>query len=123
MKKLADMTGWEMTATLAEIAEPVGHLVNDDAFWDCFVNCTRKGVGLKQNDAFRYLLRAYAELMPLLFGAHRQDTFRILSVIEGKSIEETMQMNAMELLDDAKVAFKEVLAPFFTKSARSAKRG
>ena len=93
MSKLAEMTGWELMGALAEIAEPVGNLVNDDAFWDCFVDCTRRGVGLKQKDGLRFLLRTYAKLIPIVCGGHKNDTARILAVIEGKPVAEVMQMN------------------------------
>lgn len=123
MRKLSELNGWDLTVALAELAEPVGNLVNDDTFWDCFVNCTKKGVGVKQNDAFRFLLQTYSQMIPLLLKEHQQDTFRILSIIEGKPIEEVMQMNGMELFEDIKEAFQTNLLPFFTKSRHSAKRG
>lgn len=125
MKKLVDMTGWEAMSALAELAEPVGNLANDDLVWDTFVECTRNGVTLRRGDAsFRFLLQAYAKMTPVLLGEdHRKDTFRILSVVEGKPIEEVMKMPAPELWEDIKKAYVEQLQPFFVKAARSGKRG
>ena len=124
MAKLTEMTGWELMTALAEIAEPVGNLVTDDAVWDCFVKCTRKGVRLRQQDGLRFLLTAYADLMPKLFGnEHRADMAKILSIVEGRSVEATMKMPGKQLFEDFVAAYKETLEPFFTKAALSARKG
>lgn len=124
MKKLTEMNGWEVMSALAELAEPVGNLVNDDAVWETFVECTKRGVNLRQSNTLRYLIQAYAKMTPVLLGdEHRTDTFRILAVIEGKPLAEIMDMPAPELWDDIKKAYEEHLKPFFTRSALSAMRG
>ena len=123
MAKLTEMTGWELMTALAEIAEPVGNLVSDDLIWDCFVKCTRKGVRLRQQDGLRFILTAYADLMPKLFGEHKADMVKILSAVEGRSVEATMQMPGKQLFEDFVAAYKETLEPFFTKAALSARRG
>ena len=123
MAKLADLNGWELMAALAEIAEPVGNLVNDDAVWDAFQVCTRRAVTLRQKDGLRYIIRAYSEMIPVLMKDHRTDVIRLLAVIEGKSVEETMKMNGKELFEDFKAVYRETLEPFFIKAAPLAKRG
>lgn len=121
MAKLADKTAWDLMATLTEMAEPVGNLVNDDNFWDVFAQCTQKGVGLKQKNTLRWFLSTYAELFPVLMGEeHRLDTFRILAYCAGKSVEEVARMNGMELLDLVKGVYRDTLLPFFTSSGLSA---
>lgn len=120
MKKLTELNGWELMQTLAELAEPVGNIVNDESVWECFKECTKNGVGIKTNNSFRFLLKTYAKLAPLLLGdGHRKDTLSILAAVEGKPLNEIMQMNGAELLKDFSSAYKGVLEPFFTKSARS----
>lgn len=121
MRKLVELNGWELMTALSELAEPVGNLVNDDAFWDCFVACTKRGVGLKQKDTFRFLLQTYAKMVPILLNEHKSDTFRILAAIEGKPIKEVMEMDGAELIGDIKEAVQTNLAPFFTKFAHSAR--
>ena len=60
------------------------------------------------------VLEVYTDLVPLLFGEkHIKDTMQILSVIEGKSVKELLNMNGTELIADAIGAFKEQLTPFF----------
>lgn len=120
MAKLKDMTAWELMGALAELAGPVGNLANDDEFWDAFKECTKKGVGLKQKDGLRFFLQAYGGLFPILMREdHRRDTFHILAILEGKSIEEVARMNGEELLETVKSAWKEVIVPFFTSSGLS----
>ena len=115
-KKLEELNGWELTNALLELAEPIGNLTSDDKFWSTFEECTRQGLKLKQKDAFRFLLKAYANLFPILFGEeHKMDTFRILAVIEGQPANELMKKNGAELLKDCEKAFKEQLDPFFFK--------
>lgn len=125
MKKLTEMTGWEAMSALAELAEPVGNLANDDLVWDTFVECTKRGVALRRNEAsMRFLLQTYAKMTPVLLSdEHRRDTFKILSVIEGKPIDELMAMPAPELWEDIKKAYTEALMPFFLKAAHSGRRG
>ena len=120
MAKLKDMKGWEMMAALAELAEPVGNLARDDAFWDVFKECTKRGVGLKQQNTFRYLLTAYSELFPILMGeAHRLDTFKILAIANGVTVEQVTKMSGPEMLNSAKEAMQEIIIPFFTRSGLS----
>ena len=39
----------------------------------------------------------------------------ILSVVEGKTVKELLEMNGTELIADAMKAFNEQLKPFFTQ--------
>lgn len=123
MAKLAELSGWELMSALCEIAEPVGNLVNDDAVWECVQKCTMRAVTLRQKDGLRFMIRAYASLIPALMKDHKADVARLLAVVEGKSVEETMQMNGKELFDDFRAVYREYLEPFFIKSARLANRG
>lgn len=118
--KLKDLPAWEMMGALAELAEPVGNLARDDAFWDAFTECTKRGVRLKQKDTARYILQAYGALFPILMNEqHRMDTFRILAIINGKTVQEVAKMRGAEVLAEAKAVFEETLIPFFTLSGLS----
>jgi len=121
MKKLIEMEAWELMGTLADLAEPVSNLVNDDELWNAFKECTARGVTLKRKDGLQFILKAYGSLGPALLGKHRMDTLKILSIIEGKRLEELMHMNGAEVLKDFMTAYKEHLEPFFIKSVHSGK--
>ena len=119
--KLNEMNGWELMGGLVELAEPIGNLVNDEPLWECFLECTRQAVRLRQKDGLAFILRNYAKLIPLLFGDdHKRDVVRILAVVEGMSVEEAMKKNGFELLRDFRAAYREQLAPFFTSSVPTA---
>ena len=123
-KKLSELNGWELMGRLADLAEPIGNLTNDDLFWDTFTECTKRGVSLKQKDGLRFILKAYGKLIPILMGEdHRKDTIRILAAVEGKSVPEAMKMNGKQLFQDFLDAYKENIEPFFTRSALSEKIG
>lgn len=121
-KKLEDLSGWELMGALAELAEPVGNLAEDDEIWECFRECTKNAWQLRQKDGFRYLLKTYSKLFPLLMGEkHKRDTIKILAIVSGKPVSEAMSMNGAELIKDFGAIYKEQLEPFFIKSALSQK--
>ena len=121
MKKLEEMEAWELMGTLAELAEPVSNLVNDEQLWEDFRKCTAKGVSLKRQEGLLFILKTYGKLGPALLGKHRMDTLRVLAIVKGKRVEELMHMNGTEVLQDFKKVYKEILEPFFIKSVPSGK--
>lgn len=121
-KKLNEMQTYELMAALVELAEPVGNLADDDEFWDRFRDCTKKAWKLQQRDGLRFLVKTYAELGSLLFGEkHKHDIVKIFSIVAGKTIKETMEMNGAEMFSEFVKVYKEKLEPFFIKSALSEK--
>lgn len=124
MKKLEDQELWELMSSLTELAEPVGNIVSDEAFWEKFVECTRKAAIIRRQDTMHFLIKAYSDLAPYLLGdEHRKDTIRILSVVEGKPFDKLMHANGVEVMRDLGKVWKEKLEPFFTKSVRSVAKG
>lgn len=118
MKKIKDMNTLELSALLVECAEPMGNLAADNEVFEAFRRCTMRGVGLKQRNGLRFILRTYAELFPLLFGEkHRMDTLRIMAAVEGKPLQEVIDMNGAEIIADFKKAWEEQLQDFFIQSA------
>lgn len=115
MKKFKDMEAWELMTALAEMAEPVNNIVSDDELWETFKECTKRGLRLKQKDGLQYILKTYGKLAPKLLGEHKADTLKILSIVEGKKLEDLMHMNGAELLKDFTAVYKEQLESFFTK--------
>ena len=112
MAKLLEKNGAEMCAALVSIAGSLKSFMNDEEFDKAWKEATKKGVALGMTD----VLKVYVDIAPLMFGEkHIQDTMQILSVIEGKSIHELLEMNGTELITDAVKAFNEQLKPFFTQ--------
>ena len=111
MAKLLEKNGAEMCAGLVSIAATIKRFMEDQEFDEAWKKATKKGVEKDMTD----VLEIYVDLTPLLFEKHLQDTMQILSVIEGKPIQELLEMNGTELITDAMKAFNEQLKPFFTQ--------
>ena len=112
MAKLLEKNGAEMCAALVSVATALKRFMDDEAFDKAWKKATKKGVQLGVTD----VLKVYADLMPMIFGEeHIHDTMQILSVIEGKTVKELLEMNGTELITDALKAFNEQLKPFFTQ--------
>ena len=110
MAKLLEKNGAELCAGLVSIATTLRKFMDDEAFDRAWKKATKEGVDKGMTDVFE----VYVDLVPMLFDEekHLKDTMQILSVIEGKSIKELLEMNGMELISDAVTAFKEQLVPF-----------
>ena len=112
MAKLLEKNGAEMCAALASLALPVKAFLDDDEIRETFRKCTKKGADNKLTS----FLTVYADMAPLLFGEkHVRDTVAILAVVEGKTVQEMLKMNGVELMKDALDAWKEQIQPFFTQ--------
>ena len=110
MAKLLEKSGAEMCGALVSIAATLKKFMDDEEFVKVWKATTKEGAAKGMTD----VLEVYVDLIPLLFGeAHLHDTMQILSVIEGKTVKELLEMNGTELIADAINAFKEQLAPFF----------
>ena len=112
MAKLLEKNGAEMCAALVSIASALKRFMDDEAFDRAWKEATKKGAQLGMTD----VLKVYVDLVPLIFGEeHIKDTMAILSVVEGKTVKELLEMNGTELFADAIKAFNEQLKPFFTQ--------
>lgn len=112
MAKLLEKNGAEICSALVSIASTLKRFMDDEEFSKAWKESTKKGVDQGITD----VLSAYVDIIPMLFGEkHLKDTMSILSVIEGKSVKELLEMNGTELLADAVAAFNEQLVPFFQR--------
>lgn len=119
MPKLLEKNGAEMAAALVNISGIIKRFMEDKEFNRLFKEATKKGVQRRQTD----LLEIYVDLVPRLFDKdHLNDTMRLLSEIEGKSVKELLEMNGTELLEDAMGAWREQIVPFFLRLGLSVGR-
>lgn len=119
MPKLLEKNGAEMAAALVNISGIIKRFMEDKEFNRLFKEATKKGVQRRQTD----LLEIYVDLVPRLFDKdHLNDTMRLLSEIEGKSVKELLEMNGTELLEDAMAAWREQIVPFFLRLGLSVGR-
>ena len=119
MPKLLEKNGAEMAAALVNISGIIKRFLEDKEFNRLFKEATKKGVQRRQTD----LLEIYVDLVPRLFDKdHLNNTMRLLSEIEGKSVKELLEMNGTELLEDAMAAWREQIVPFFLRLGLSVGR-
>lgn len=120
---LKELNGWNLMTKLAELAEPVGNLVNDDEFWEAFTECTKNGAGLRMERGLRFFLQTYGSLLPILMSEeHKRDTFAIIAAATGRSVNECANMNGMQMLKEFGAVFVGDLQSFFTSHVLSALR-
>lgn len=125
MHKLSEMNFMEYSAALAELAEPIGNLANDDAVWEAFRAATAQAVTRHRRRDLRGILQSYAALTPLLFSPeHRMDVMRIISIVQGVPMNELSEQNGQKLLADFFRSYKEQdIERFFTFSGRLGQTG
>ena len=112
MAKLLEKDFAELASALVSITAPIKNFLEDEEFMEAFTDLTKKGVRNKVSD----VLAVYADLVPLLIGEkHLKDVIQILAAIAGRSVNEMLKMNGVEVLRDALFAWKEQIAPFFTQ--------
>ena len=103
MAKLLEKNASEMASALIAIAGPLQSFMDDADFMKAYS-------GMKKGD----LAKIYTTLVPHLLGKkHFRDTLKILSIVEGVSVEKLMKMNGTELIADAFSAWNEQIKPFF----------
>lgn len=114
MPKLLEKNGAELIASLVNIAEPVGRIVDDEALFSAIVEATKK----VDKSPFRkgnipYIMTMYATVVPLLFTeTHIKDVLAILAEIEGGDANEMLAKNGADLVADFIAAWKEQIGPF-----------
>lgn len=111
MKKMSEMNGVELSKALCEIAPAVGRIAQDDEVAEAL----KKVQENKQNNVIvaRLFGCAFSQIIPLLFEKHRKDTFAVLSILTGKSIEEIETENAFQLIKDIRSLLSSELICFF----------
>lgn len=112
MAKLLEKNASEMASALIAIAGPMQSFMDDPEFMKAFATC-------KNGD----MLKVYTVIVPHLLGKkHFKDTLKILSIIEGVSVDKLMKMNGTELIADAFEAWNGQIKPFFTQLGLSASK-
>ena len=112
MAKLLDKNAAELAAALVDISGAVRRFLDDAEFKAAFEEATKDGVKRSKTD----LADIYSNIIPMLFGEeHLRDTISILACIEGKNVQEMLEMNGTDLVADALQAWKEQIVPFFLR--------
>lgn len=112
--KLSEMNSTELCTALCALAEPVRRLAEDDEVADAL----RRMAGNKAARTVmgRLIGAAYADFVPLLLKKHKSDTFAVLSILTGKTVEELEKQNGFQLMKDVRSVFNSELIRFFGSS-------
>ena len=111
---LKDFTGDQMAEALCLIAEPIEHITQDEEVMEAIKKVAEER---KKGGVIGKLAGlTYGRFVPLLLRKHKHDTFVILSVLSGKSVEELANENALVLFKSIKDALTPDIVHFFTLS-------
>ena len=112
MAKLLEKNATEMASALIAIAGPLQNFMDDPEFMKAFASCKKSET-----------IKIYTVIVPHLLGKkHFKDTLKILSIVEGVSVDKLLKMNGTELIADAFEAWNEQIKPFFTQLGLSASK-
>ena len=117
--KLSEMNAAELAIALVKLAGHMEKICGDEQIYQMIADYReRVKASRAQNIAAGEF---YAKLVPLLLGKHRVETFHILAVVNGVSVEEIFKMNGFQLLINLCQAWRRELMPFFTQCASGGK--
>lgn len=110
--KLKEMNTDQLADALCEIA-PLLEEIGKDAE----LNENLRKITMKERESGMTVLEKgvslIARVVPALLKTHRAETYKILSVMTGKSVQELATQNGMETIRDAKDCVDEELIGFF----------
>lgn len=109
----------QLCDTLRAIAEPIDKIGMDEEFNKKLMEAAERGSMTKMESDVSMVSMA----IPLLFGRHREETFKILSVLTGKSAEQIAAQPGIQTVKEARECLKDKeLLAFFRVILRSGRR-
>ena len=95
MKKISQMNTDELGAFLCEVAEPVSNLVTDAVVIEALTDMARKMQGNKSMFVVFGLFSS--TVIPIMLGKnHKEDTYKILAAVSGKTVDEIRSQNGLK---------------------------
>lgn len=109
---LKEMSTDQLADALCEIAPLLEEIGKDEA-----LNETLRNIAKKEQESGMTALEKGVSLVgrvvPAMLKTHRMETYKILSVLTGKSVPELAAQNGMETIRDAKGCIDAELIGFF----------
>lgn len=112
--KLSDIKGERTLEVIADIISPIANIASDDKASELFVRKKLPdGKTVKE-----FMLERIATSLPILLKEHKVDIIKILSTIEGTSVEKySEELNLAKLLKDVtELLTDEAFLAFFTST-------
>ena len=99
MKKIAEMTTDELAVCLCKAAEPISNLMEDEEVTTAFADLAKKMDG--KGSVIGMFGAFVSVVVPALLGeTHREDTYALLSAVDGKSVAEIKKQNGIKTAKD-----------------------
>ena len=117
--KISEMTNDQAAQALIDLSEPIGRICDDEDA----VAIVYEYKGNARKPLFYALGRILPRLTANLIQTHKQDVYKIISILGGKSVAEIGQMKLAETVAIFKESYDDVLAGFFTSSATAISDG
>lgn len=108
--KISAMTTDQALDTLVRLTEPAGVILTDKE-----ISTFLDGLGAENGNKnfFAIGIDAIAKLIPAMARTHRAETYEIVSVLTGKSVEEIGSQKIKQTIQDVRDSWDEELAGFF----------
>lgn len=105
--KLSQINTNELCDVICELTEPIANITADQELFNVLKDTM--GLNGKESMAEKMTVGAkkFTKLMPILLNDHRKDVFKILSIVNDKTIEEIEAQKGIETIKQAKEAFKD----------------
>ena len=112
------MTTEQLADALLIIAEPVGRLMEDEKLIKYIDSFGKKNTG---KTMLAVISDALTSALPLLLKDHREDIYKIISALTGKSIMDIRNQPGVRTIMDVRQIWDKDLQDFFTQFAASAR--
>lgn len=117
--KLSDLRTDRALDVLCELAPYIDRITNDQEVVSTIGKAVKPDAELNRYGSFMLIMGRLSEFVPLLLKTHRPDVYGILSVLNGKTVEEIAAQPVRETVKQLREAFQdEDLMAFFKPSAR-----
>ena len=108
--KLSEMTTEQLADALVALAGPMGRIARDEALNKALARLDKRRSGT----ALEQLAAVIEPLIPALLTRHREDTYRVLAALLGKSPEAIAAQSAALTIREARACFDGELRDFFS---------
>ncbi len=115
--KLSEMTTNQAADAMIRLSEPIGRICDDEDA----VKLIDKMSDMPNTSIFIAIAKLLPDISKYLLAKHRFDLYEILGALSDKKTEEIGEMNITETLKLIKDSYDEILADFFTQSAKAEK--
>jgi hypothetical protein len=112
--KLSNMPTIAGARAIAELADPISHLVQHPVMEQFFNHAQNKDLNVS------LAMSAVVSMLPVLLRDNYADTVAIVAVLSGKSVDEINEQPLADTYEDIRHSFDRDLVGVFTSSAKSA---